>query len=93
MRKEDRQCLARTGRIKLGQDRFLTCRISNLSSSGAMLVVDDAEWLPKTFALYDVFYRTTRMARIAWRTPGRVGVRFLDDPPARKRRGFGIKLR
>jgi hypothetical protein len=93
MRKEDRQCLARTGRIKLGQDRFLTCRIANLSSSGAMLVVNDAEWLPKTFALYDVFYRTTRMARIAWRKPGRVGVRFLDDPPARKRRGFGIKLR
>ena len=90
MRKEPRQPVARTARIKLDGNRVLTCRISNLSSSGALLVIEDTEWLPKTFDLFDVFAGTTRQVRLAWRKPGCVGVRFLDDPPPKaKPKGFG----
>jgi hypothetical protein len=78
MRKEQRVTVGRPGRIDLGEDRFIACRICNISPGGALLLVENSELLPATFALTDVFATTKRRVRIAWRGGDHIGVRFLD---------------
>lgn len=96
MRKEERQPVSRPARIELGEGRSLACRIADTSRGGALLVVPDSEWLPKSFIVYDTFSDTRRMVQVRWTSPNRVGVRYIDAggtvPAARKPTGFGKRV-
>ncbi|RUO98606.1 PilZ domain-containing protein [Hyphomicrobium sp.] len=98
MRKEERQPVSRPARIELDDGKSLACRIADVSSGGALLLVPDSEWLPKTFILHETFTNTRRRVQVRWTSPNRVGVRYIDPPPsarpsqaspARKPGGFG----
>ena len=54
-RKEPRQSVSRSSMIVLGNRGSLPCRISNVSRSGALVLISNAEWLPNTFELADSF--------------------------------------
>jgi hypothetical protein len=81
MRKEERKPVSRPARLELGEGKVVPCRIADLSSGGALLMVSDSEWLPKTFILYDTFSDTRRQVQLMWTSPNRAGVRYLDRNP------------
>lgn len=93
MRKEERKPVSRAARIELDSGRSLPCRITDVSSGGALLTVPDSEWLPKTFVIHDTFSDTRRQVQVMWTSPDRAGVRYIDRkvaaPAARKTAGFG----
>lgn len=91
MRRETRQPVSRPGRIELASGTTFSCRIADLSSGGALLILSNGEWLPKQFVLVDTFDGTKREVQIVWTAPDRLGVRFLGDnrPMAKKSTGFG----
>ncbi len=91
MRKETRQPVSRPGRIETDEGKTFSCRIADLSSGGALLLISNGEWLPKQFALVDIFNNTKRYVRIMWTSPDRIGVTFVGgSPPQRKKpTGFG----
>lgn len=89
MRRERRDPVNRSARIDLGGNQTLTCRILNLSRGGALLLVPNSEWLPKTCSLIDVFTGTTRQIAVVWRGANCAGVRFLDAPATMKPKQFG----
>ncbi|HML28863.1 MAG TPA: PilZ domain-containing protein [Hyphomicrobium sp.] len=96
MRKEERQPVSRPARIELGEGRSIACRIADTSRGGALLLVPDSEWLPKSFALYDTFSDTRRLVQVMWTSPYRSGVRYIDPArtvsAVRKPTGFGKRV-
>jgi hypothetical protein len=78
MRKEQRKIVARSASIDLGDKGTVNCRIADMSRGGALLLVSDSEWLPKSFPLIDIFARMKRPVGVAWTASNRAGVRFLD---------------
>jgi hypothetical protein len=58
MRREERQNVSRPARIELGDGKVLTCRIADVSTAGALLLIQDGEWLPKVFELVDTLANT-----------------------------------
>lgn len=89
MRRELRRNVSRPARIDLGNGRILPCRIGDISRNGALLVIPDSEWLPKEFILIDTFAGTERWVRIAWTSPNKAGVKYLDSGPRERSKGFG----
>ena len=89
MRKEQRKSVGRSARIELDDKRRLHCLIANISTGGALLLVRDSEYLPKTFLLIDVFTEMSRRVAIVWTGSHRAGVRFLDTSPNLDHLEFG----
>lgn len=91
MRRETRQPVSRPGRIETDEGKTFLCRIADLSTGGALLLISNGEWLPKQFALVDIFHNTKRQARIKWVSPDRIGVAFVDGGPPKPKKpsGFG----
>ncbi len=91
MRKQTRTPVSRPARIELEDGKSISCRIADVSTRGALLIVSDAEWLPKHFMLADIFRGIRRQVRIVWTSPHRAGIEFLDDDPSppKKPTGFG----
>ncbi len=73
MRKETRQPVSRSGRIETEEGQNLACRITDISTGGALLLISDGEWLPKQFVLVDIFQGTRREVQVIWAAPERVG--------------------
>src|SRR5690242_8858357 len=104
MRREERQPVSRPARIELDEGKSLACRIADISSGGALLIVPDSEWLPKSFIVHETFSNTRRRVQVMWTSPNRVGVRYVDSAPAagttarpatsavRKPTGFGKRV-
>ncbi|AGK57793.1 hypothetical protein HYPDE_30593 [Hyphomicrobium denitrificans 1NES1] len=94
MRREERQGVSRPARIELGDGKKLTCRIADVSSGGALLLVQDGEWLPKVFELVDTFANTRRTVRVVWASTSRLGVRFVSGRATQPKKpsGFGRRV-
>ncbi len=76
----------------LGNRGSLPCRISNVSRSGATVLIANAEWLPDTFELVETFSGVRRQATVIWKGAKSIGVRFRsgsDLAPQRQRSAFG----
>jgi hypothetical protein len=91
MRREERQNVSRPARIELGDGKVLTCRIADVSTAGALLLIQDGEWLPKVFELVDTFANTRRAVRVVWASSNRLGVRFVGGREKRPT-GFGRRI-
>jgi hypothetical protein len=87
--RDRREIVSRPARAELGVDRFLSCRIANLSRGGALILIANADWLPREFELMDIFLKTTRRVRVAWSGSTSAGVKFLDPPVKPARAAFG----
>jgi PilZ domain-containing protein len=90
-RKEPRQAVSRAAAI-LWANKRLPCRITNVSRGGAMLLVKNPDWLPRTFDVMDTFSGKKRRASVAWVEGNKIGVRFhaaADLVPDPIRLGFG----
>ena len=81
MRREERTSCNLNARVELGERGSISCRIGNISRSGALVIVPNAEYLPRKFELLDVFAGTVRPATIVWWGSQRAGIRFLDEKP------------
>jgi hypothetical protein len=66
-RKMPRQPVGRPSMIMVGNRGSLPCRISNLSRSGAMVLISNVEWLPNTFELADTFSGVRRQGGLEGR--------------------------
>ncbi len=84
-----RQEVGRPARVDYGDGRSVRCVLTDLSPTGARLRLPHCEWMPKTFAVTDVFSGETRQARVAWTGSKHLGIRFLDAPTKAARGGFG----
>jgi hypothetical protein len=91
MRREERQNVSRPARIDFGNGNVVTCRIADVSAGGALLLIENNEWMPKRFVLIDAFTKTRREVRVAWASSNRVGVRFVDGGRS-KPLGFGRRV-
>lgn len=91
MRKETRQPVSRPGRIETDDGKTFACRIADISTGGALLLIPDGEWLPKQFALVDVFQGTRREVCVRWTAPNKIGVAFIGGGATgpKKPTGFG----
>ncbi len=91
MRKESRQPVSRPGRIETREGQKLACRIADISTGGALLLISHGEWLPKEFVLVDIFQGTKREVQVVWAAPERVGVKYIgeDRPTTKRTTGFG----
>jgi hypothetical protein len=96
MRKEERKPVSRPAKIELGEGQVLTCRIADTSRGGALLLVENSEWLPKSFVIHDTFSGSRRRVRVKWTSPNRAGVQYVDAdidvPAARRSAGFGKRI-
>lgn len=93
MRREERQRVSRPARIELDNGSIVLCRIANVSRGGALLLVPDSEWLPKTFHLTDTFSNIRREVRIVWTSPNCAGLRYIDARAAPQKRQIGFGKR
>ena len=94
-RREPRQEVSRPARIEIGDGRIVMCRIANIARRGALLLVDESEWLPKFFELFDKFSGSRWEAQVMWTSQNRAGVRFLSGVRAateKKTVGFGKRV-
>jgi hypothetical protein len=55
------------------------CIIRNVSESGALLVLRNADSVPETFTLVSP-YHPRMLCRVAWRASRKLGVQFADIP-------------
>ncbi|BDA85509.1 hypothetical protein Sa4125_30510 [Aureimonas sp. SA4125] len=64
----------------LFNNRYSTfdCIVRNISSTGALLTIDEAAHLPKTFDITIGDEKTERPARLVYRRGVLAGIRFLD---------------
>ena len=85
-RKEPRQSVSGPAMITLGNRGSLPCRISNVSRSGAMVLISNSEWLPNTFELADSFSGVRRQATVVWKGARSIGVRFRSGSELAPRR-------
>ncbi|MBS0253006.1 MAG: PilZ domain-containing protein [Proteobacteria bacterium] len=95
MRREERKPVSRPAKIELGEGQVLSCRIADTSRGGALLLIENAEWLPKSFVINDTFSGTRRRVRVRWTSPNRVGVQYVDAgaaPMAHRSVGFGKRV-
>lgn len=96
MRREERKPVSRPAKIELGEGQVLSCRIADTSRGGALLLVENSEWLPKSFVINDTFSGTRRRVRVKWTSPNRVGVQYVDAataaPTANRSVGFGKRI-
>ena len=60
----------------LGNRGSLPCRISNVSQSGALVLISNAEWVPNTFELADTFSGVSRQATVVCKGANSIGARF-----------------
>jgi hypothetical protein len=94
MRREERKSVSRPAKIELDEGQVLPCRIADTSRGGALLLIENSEWLPKSFIIHDTFAGTRRRVRIRWTSPNRAGVQYIDaDATASKARSVGFGKR
>jgi hypothetical protein len=74
-RRSDRRRTSVDGKIHVSVRKFLKCSIVDVSSTGALLMVDSMHGIPDTFRLEDNVGRR-RMARVTRRGKSRIGVTF-----------------
>ena len=65
------------GSIIFGLAVPIECLIRNMSDTGAALEVDSPVGIPDEFTLLVKPEFVKRNCRVAWRSPKRIGVRFL----------------
>jgi hypothetical protein len=60
------------------------CRVLNISTDGAAIVVPNASFIPDRFQLMTKKDRVVRDCRTIWVSGNRIGVTFVDpsEPPA-----------
>ncbi len=62
----------------------LDCRIRNISSEGAKILLGDQYAIPQVFEFHVAHKDETFRARVIWRHDNEVGLEFLEDPRAAK---------
>jgi len=60
----------------------LECRIRNISSEGAKILLGDHYAVPQVFEFYVPQKDETYRARVIWRHDNEAGIEFLEDPRA-----------
>ena len=78
-RKEARKEINSPAWIEGARGRLIPCTITNISSGGAQLNLDQHIILPRQFSLWMTKDgKTKRECGVVWRKPENIGVRFLD---------------
>jgi hypothetical protein len=78
-RKSPRHRTLKAGKILYNRGLFaVECKVRNMSDGGACLEAQTLA-LPDTFELSIPIDNFTRPCRVAWKTPTRVGVAFLEQ--------------
>ena len=79
---EERRGVPRSRTLKSGKilvhahTSLIDCKVRNLSSDGALLLVSSLAGIPDKFELILESNRTRHPCRVAWRGENRVGVEF-----------------
>ena len=92
MGRPNRLPVHRPAQINLPTGQKIACSIRNISKTGALLSVQHAGLLPKSFELEDTFTGERWEAVVAWREPRAVGVKLCGQTPSmvgEKATGFG----
>ena len=87
-RKDPRHPASREAKIIFGPAGEMSCRICNISRSGAMLMVPYTHWLPPKFEFKDSS-GVTRQVALVWQSSEYIGVRYIDPAPRRQAPVFG----
>jgi PilZ domain len=75
----ERKRVLRGGKIILANlMSTFECKLRNVSSSGALLIVNNAANIPDEFYLSVDFQPGRRPCHVAWRKMNELGVEFLD---------------
>jgi hypothetical protein len=72
-----RQRTFKGGSISFEFATGIECTIRNLSETGACLAIESTVAVPDSFTLIIKPEGTRRSCQVAWRSSGRIGVRFL----------------
>ncbi len=68
-------------KIVLGPDSMLSCRVEDISTSGAKIALDRHLHLPEDFELFIAAHDLqVHRARLCWRSHNSLGVSFLRSP-------------
>jgi len=67
----------KNGEIVCPSGAAIDCVVSNLSHSGACLVVESQVDIPDVFALFLEAHKPARRCRVVWRKGNRIGVAFV----------------
>jgi hypothetical protein len=78
-RREPRQPVFRFARVVLMDRSEVSCVVTDMSPSGARIVVEGAGSLPEMIRLRLVLTGETRRARVAWRNEKSAGLSFLME--------------
>ena len=76
-RKGPRLRTIKGGAILFGVAPPIDCVIRNMSSTGALLVVEDQAAIPDDVRLLIKPELTKRSCQVVWRRPDRIGVQFV----------------
>ncbi len=60
-------------------ERVVRCSVADITPGGARILVLDSSIFPDRVRLSTPFFRTPRPAKICWRKPREIGVRFPDE--------------
>ncbi|MGE3148159.1 MAG: PilZ domain-containing protein [Pseudorhodoplanes sp.] len=83
-RKFPRKPLRYPATIETSEDASALCMISDVSDTGARLIVDQVDNVPEDFVLHLTRDgRTRRKCHVIWRSENQVGIEFQKDvqPP------------
>ncbi len=77
VRRARRQRALKNGEIVLHSGASIDCVVSNISDTGACLVVESQVDIADAFALFLEANQPARRCRVAWRKGNRIGVAFV----------------
>jgi len=93
-RSEPRRTMRYSAWILAGPDQSHSCRVSDISDSGARINIDDADKLPERFFLMLSERGTVRRScRVIWREPNQLGVKFEQAAAAPGKKSAPVALR
>jgi len=85
-RKDRRQPMRYTAWVAAGPKQLYRCVVSDVSESGARIVVEDSSQIPNCFFLFlSPTGRARRACRVAWRNATQLGVKFEPSLAEAKR--------
>jgi hypothetical protein len=76
-RATQRRRVLKAGTISFGGGGAITCRIRNLSETGAALDVESPVGIPDQLTLLVEAEHTSRHCQVVWRKEKKIGVRFV----------------
>jgi hypothetical protein len=89
-RAQARMRMLEAGKLSFGMDSASTdCTITDLSETGANVLVKSETFVPKNVVLYRLRRRMSRHATIVWRKGARIGLQFTPRARSLFGRLFG----